>query len=71
MSDSEEITDPFVKCDHCNIIINMDKHGYYILERENNNSVEEVWCQDCFYSPEYTKKKEEGWICSDDEQDEK
>jgi hypothetical protein len=67
MTDNENIEDPFVKCDCCECVINMDKYGYYILQKDND---EKVWCQDCYFSELYIKMKEKGWKCDDDSLDE-
>jgi hypothetical protein len=32
MSEESESESEFVICDHCNISINMEKEGYYILD---------------------------------------
>ena len=77
MSDSEEeeICDPFVNCDGCDYIINMDKYGYYILykdtdkdtDKESEVNVNElVLCEDCYYSDLRVELKEKGWKCDDD-----
>jgi len=73
MSDSEEeIYDPFINCDACEYIINMDKYGYYILYKDSDNKDpdfdfdEIVLCQDCYYSDLRVELKEKGWKCDDD-----
>lgn len=53
----------FVNCDCCDSIINMEKDGYYILQKEDD---EQVWCNDCYYSESYDEMKEHGWTCDDD-----
>jgi hypothetical protein len=66
------ITGSIIICDHCNYDININKHGYHILERVLNNIVEEeVWCYECYYSTDYKGKKAEGWGCIDDEDENK
>jgi hypothetical protein len=64
MSDNE-VEDSFVNCDCCECIINMDKDGYYVLQRDVNE--EEVWCHECYYSDSYAIMKDNGWICDDDD----
>jgi hypothetical protein len=60
-----EVEDPFVIVDCCNYIINMDKQGYYVLERGEKEEL--IWCQDCFYSDLWHEMKKKGWTCDDDD----
>jgi len=61
-----EVEDPYVIVDCCNYIINMDKQGYYVLQKGDD---ELIWCQDCFYSDLWIEMKKKGWTCDDDSQD--
>lgn len=56
-----ELEDTFVKCDCCEDIINMDKYGYYILQKGIDE--EQVWCQECYESDLLNEmKKKDGYV---------
>ena len=58
---SNENNPDIIVCDNCNEKVNTQKHGFYILTKEDD---ELCWCQYCFEDL-WKEMKDNLWECDD------